>query len=115
MGGNRATEGGEGEKYGSAERREGPVLLECWHRAPLWIQTQLPEHSNLLPIPVVTGLGHGGEQEVHVSAEQPGWRTPDSKLPLGRSETTSFIVLLLSCFNISASCPFEVITPLGVC
>lgn len=114
MGGNRATEGGEGEKYGSAERREGPVLLEsagterrCGFR--------LPEHSNLLPIPVVTGLGHGGEQEVHVSAEQPGWRTPDSKLLLGRSETTSFIVLLLSCFNISASCPFEVITPLGFC
>lgn len=47
----------------------------------------------LLALPVVVGLGRGGEQEMPVSAEQlQGWRTPHSKLPPGKSRTAPFVV-----------------------
>lgn len=42
-------------------------------------------------VPMAAGLGRGGEQEVHVAAEQPGWRSPDSKI--WRARTESFVLL----------------------
>lgn len=42
-------------------------------------------------VPMAAGLGRGGEQEVHVATEQPGWRSPDSKI--GRARTASFVLL----------------------
>lgn len=42
-------------------------------------------------VPMAAGLGLGGEQEVHIATEQPGWRNPDSKI--GRARTASFVLL----------------------
>ena len=63
--------------------------------------------GKLLLLPVVVGLGHGGEQEVPVSTEQPGWRNPHSKLLPGKSRN-SFLCcspLVLFCFEVTT--PFR--------
>lgn len=44
-------------------------------------------------VPMAAGLGRGGEQEVHVATEQPGWRSPDSKLGSARQHPLFSFVL----------------------
>lgn len=54
----------------------------------------------LLLLLVAVGLGHGGEPEVPVFTEQPGWRNPHSKLLPGKSRN-SFLCcspFVLFCF-----------------
>ena len=59
----------------------------------------------LLVLPVV-GLGPGGEQEMPVSAEQPGWRNPHSKLPPGKSRNRFLCCSVLFCSAVTTPLSF---------
>lgn len=61
----------------------------------------------LLALPVVVGLGRGGEQEMPVSAEQPGWRNPHSKLPPGKSRNRSLCCSVSFCSAVTTPLSFS--------
>lgn len=66
------------------------------------------------PLPIVVGLGCGGEQKVPVFTKQPGWRNPDSKFLPGKSRSNFHCsCFVLFCFVTSVI--FFKLPPLRIC